>query len=240
MRKKIDLVGQKFGRLTVLREEKPHVSTSGKNIHMWLCVCECDGKEVILRGDSLRHGRTKSCGCLRIQKCKERKASHGMVGQPEYKVWSNMKSRCYNSNTANYPNYGGRGIKVCERWLESFENFYEDMGERPSKNHSIERLDVNGGYSLENCIWIENEKQTRNQRMKNHNTSGVTGVFFSVNRNCWIANWMCIYTSKNKRKHFSINKYGKDEAFRLACEYREKMVQELNEQGAGYTEQHGI
>lgn len=92
--------------------------------------------------------------------------THGMSNTPEYKAWFEMKRRCYNKNRKGYKNYGGRGIKVCDRWLESFENFYEDMGDRPSPNHSLDRIDVNGNYEPSNCKWSDRTEQNYNQRFR--------------------------------------------------------------------------
>ena len=164
--------------------------------------------------------------------------SHGMSSSPEYKTWYTIKRRCYEENFKEYYNYGGRGIAVCKRWLESFENFMQDMGRRPSDNHSIERLDVNGNYCPENCTWIENRFQSRNHRKRKDNTSGVTGVSKTA-KNSWLARVCDLLTGERKSKSFSMNKYGEEEAFRLACNWRLEMIRELNKQGAGYSDDHG-
>ena len=93
-------------------------------------------------------------------------SSHGLRGIPEYNVWAGMKDRTGNSNSAAYKNYGGRGIKVCDRWLSSFSNFIEDMGRRPSDKHTIERVDNDGNYEPRNCIWATRDVQSKNQRPK--------------------------------------------------------------------------
>lgn len=164
-----------------------------------------------------------------------------MTESVEYETWCRIKYRCYNKKSKDYNDYGGRGIEMCDEWKNSFENFYKDMGKRPSKNHSIERLDVNKGYSSDNCLWITNDKQARNKTKLSTNTTGVTGVHKHHKNGV-----LCRYTADwreldgtRRSKSFSINKYGKEEAFRLACETRENAIKELNEQGAGYSENHG-
>ena len=133
----------------------------GKNKHRkTLCLysCECGNKKVIVRS-AVKNGNTKSCGCLY-----SKPRTHGMSSSPEYRTYKSMKARCYNHNNKEYNNYGKRGIIVCDRWLESFENFYADIGEKPTAKHSIERINVNDGYNPNNCKWIPVSEQPRNKR----------------------------------------------------------------------------
>ena len=151
---KIDLTGRVFGDITVISENKER----NKNGHItYKCRCEC-GVEKDILGSSLRYGKTRSCGCL--QKKKARK--HGMDGTPEYTAWSSMKQRCYNKKSDRYERYGGRGIKVCQRWLDGFEFFFADMGERPN-GFSIERIDLDGDYEPKNCTWADAKTQALNR-----------------------------------------------------------------------------
>ncbi len=154
----VDMVGRRCGRLVVFR--KSEVINSKGELY-WVCLCDC-GAEVVVNGCRLRNGNTRSCGCVRS----DAKKTHGMTGNATYRSWNHMKQRCYNSNNHAYYRYGGRGIKVCERW-DSFESFFVDMGERPSGT-SIGRLDNNCDYAPGNCRW-ETPKQQANNRRAKHN-----------------------------------------------------------------------
>lgn len=159
----IELKGKRFGRLIVINRSKPN--------GWWDCVCDC-GNSKSIRGSSLRHGLTKSCGCFRRQCGHERvtgvmnQRKHGMYNSPEYRVWHGMNSRCNNPKAKDWHRYGGRGIHVDSRWRD-FAAFFDDMGRRPSPNHSLERCDNEGPYARSNCKWATRKEQQRN-RSGNH------------------------------------------------------------------------
>lgn len=156
-----NLTGQRFGRLLVSRYYGFEPLRSGP-LHYWLCTCDC-GAEVVCTSNNLGRG-TRSCGCLKREETRARQTKHGMTGSPEYIAWVNMRGRCYDPNDKAYDRYGGRGITVCKRWRDSFENFYTDMGPRPSPRHSIDRKRNNGSYSPANCRWATPEQQASNTR----------------------------------------------------------------------------
>jgi hypothetical protein len=156
--KRLDLTGQRYGRFTVLSFAgiDKHSSTT------WQCQCDCGAIRTVV-GSKLRSGRAKSCGCLSVESFGNRNRTHGLSKLPEYTIWKLMRGRCNNPNGLHFADYGGRGIKVCERWT-NFENFYADMGSRPSKLHSIDRINNNGCYEPSNCQWATQVQQTNNRR----------------------------------------------------------------------------
>lgn len=156
-----DLTGQVFGKLTVLAFSAVRPKLGA----YWLCHCEC-GRDTVHRGADLRKGYITSCGCHKAQRLRAAATTHGLSHLPIYRRWCGMVQRCSDPNHIAYDNYGARGITVCVRWL-SFENFYADMGEPPSKSHSIERRDNSKGYSPDNCYWATPSQQNRNTRV-NH------------------------------------------------------------------------
>lgn len=156
---KASYVGQRFGRLLVISQNGPRLS----------CECSCGKSHVIQAGNRLR---IKSCGCLHSAQLSARNKVHGRSKTRAYSIWKQMKARCKNHKLPCFPDYGGRGIRVCDRWIESFESFISDMGEPPSPSHTIDRKDNNGNYEPRNCRWAT-------RRVQNQNTSRVK-INFSI------------------------------------------------------------
>lgn len=148
---RIDLTGKRFGRFVALSYE-------GR--HLWLCQCDC-GLKVKVAGRFLREGEKKSCGCLNRERANSYRER---IARPEYRIWFKMKYRCSSKADPAYRDYGGRGISVCARWLKSFENFFADIGPRPTVGHSLGRIDNDGNYEPGNVRWETRHQQSRNKR----------------------------------------------------------------------------
>ncbi len=231
MAKLIDHTGKIFHDWKVLS----YVGRKNSGRPLWECKCICGIKKEVI-ADNLVRGLSKGCGCTKSDKLRESKITHGMSDTDEYNIWLGIKNRCTLPTCSSYNKYGGAGVTLCNRWLTSFENFYIDMGRRPSKKHTVERIDCYKGYSPDNCVWVHQKLQSRNKKVRIDNKTGVTGVVEEEGR--YKAKWKDL-SGIQKSKSFSINKYGKEEAFLLACEAREDAIKELNKQGAGYSDNHG-
>lgn len=158
----IDIEGQTFNRLTVLG----FVGSAGGQAR-WLCQCSC-GLFAIVSGKGLRSGNTKSCGCWNQVAARQRMWRHGNCRTQMYGIWSNIISRTENPNVKSFQDYGERGITMCRRWRNSFEDFSADVGDRPTPKHTLERIDNNGNYEPDNVKWalpLEQANNKRNNRM---------------------------------------------------------------------------
>jgi len=153
--------GQKIGFLLVLKRARN--DRYGNN--QWLCKCTC-GALTVVAGSKLLSKHTRSCGCLRRELMREKQTVHGCSGvkeSTEYRSWRAMRSRCLDAKNSFYANYGGRGIKICKRW-QKFENFFADMGYKPSSKHTLDRINNDGNYTPNNCQWATQHQQARNRR----------------------------------------------------------------------------
>jgi len=189
MRKLINITGQRFGDLEVIKRTQDKISASGRKSVQWLCRCDC-GNEIIIAGSSLKRNITKSCGCLR----KNIKTIHGLSNTKMYQVWKGIKQRCNNKNNKAYKNYGGRGIEMCKKWFDNFEIFYKDMEEKYKKGLTLDRIDNNKGYFKENCRWTTMEDQGNNKR---------NNVLITYKGETKTLKWWSIYLGINYNTLFS-------------------------------------
>ena len=176
MPRKIDLMGQRFTRLTVVGEvgRKP-VGKKQVPWIVWRVRCDC-GKEIECFAADLRGGNTRSCGCLQVEKVTEKNTLHGNSVRknvtPEYRSWCHMIQRCRNPKGIDLQNYGDRGISICASWEASFQSFLDDMGPRPSSKHSIDRVNNDGNYEPGNCRWATRSEQMKNRRPPKRDARG--------------------------------------------------------------------
>jgi hypothetical protein len=235
-------IGKVFGRLTVLEK------TAIKSKYHYSCQCSCGNVKEISFGNLVKkNSPTLSCGCLRNENITKICGKHLMAKSKEYKSWSKVKERTGNPKTHNYCDYGDKGFLLQDSW-HSFQAFIDYMGLMPKdgKRYTIDRIQNHLGYIEGNVRWATNHEQARNKTKPKNNSSGFVGVAWhdkpSRDKTSSLlyatAIWYAL-EGKKKSKCFSVKTYGLLPAFKLAVEYRNKMIAELNSQGAGYTELHG-
>lgn len=176
----VKMIGNKYQEWTVTE------AGFRSGIHRMLkALCTC-GTVQFVDKRALLTGHSNSCGCYSRQRTSETMMTHGMTDSKQYRIWANMRSRCNNPNTDSYENYGGRGIRHQESW-ESFDAFWSDMGDTYVDGLELDRINVNGNYTKENCRWAGHSLQAYNQRKSKNNTSGKTGVVFNKRTEHWVA-----------------------------------------------------
>jgi len=225
--------GAVFNRLTVISRSEDKVFANGGRKIRVVAECSC-GVIKTYYLSALKTGNTKSCGCYNL----ERISSHGMYGTRQYQIWADMKNRC---NDKSHEGYGEKGVTYQESWGD-FQSFWSDMEEGYSEELTIERIDPSGNYTKENCKWATKKEQTRNRGKYSNNKTGTTGVVALKSKNGDIFSYRGTaqgLDGKSISKQFSINKFGKDGAYELACKYSESVMEELNKLGANYSETHG-
>lgn len=159
-----DITGKRVGKLTVTRflEQRGNAGVA-----YWLCRCDCGNTVELPSGEinrKPRFSRPRSCGCSQVESVRETHTKHGMTGSPEYAAWGDMLARCRRPDHAEFPRYGGRGIKVCPEWEKSFASFLSHIGRRPSSDHSLDRINTDGDYEPGNVRWATRKEQQRNRR----------------------------------------------------------------------------
>lgn len=230
-------VGMKFTRLTV-------VSRVGKK--RWNCVCDCGNNAGDIYQSQLLNGNTQSCGCMKRELVVKRNTSHGMSKRPEYSHWKGIMKRCFNMHDKRAASYAEKGITIHEDFIKDFPAWLAEIGDKPTSEGrwSVGRIDNNGNYTYGNMRWELDDQQARNHSKQSNNTSGITGVKLSTKviagttYTSWVACWKQL-DGKSRTKNFSTNKYGEDGSKALAIAYRNKMIEQLNSQGADYAATHG-
>lgn len=182
-----DQVGVVYGKiLTILNLGHKYSSKNNIKYRVILGECFMCGSVREFRLDDLRSGKIKSCGCLKSKLIIKLNRTHGLSKTRQYKCWQNMKNRCDNPKNKSYKNYGGIGVSYDSAW-KSFDSFWQDMGEGYKEDLELDRVDVYGNYSKENCRWVSESEQSFNQRLRSTNLSGASGVSFCKGRNMWRA-----------------------------------------------------
>ncbi len=232
----LDIVGEKFNLLTVLKRSDQQINGNVK----WDCVCDCGGYTSVT-GSRLKSGITRSCGCLAKANAKgHSNPTHGMSRTSEYRCWIDARARCNNTEHPQYDYYGGRGIKMQPSWDSDFSEFLKHIGLKPTLDLSLDRLDNDSDYCEGNVRWATKLEQVTNRGKNINNTTGVTGVHLATNSDYGYLHFKAVWGPKDNLscKSFSVNKYGYDRAFAMAVAARTEGLEKLKIESV-YTTKHG-
>lgn len=242
-----NITGIRRGSLIAI--ESTNVLSSNGD-YKWKFMCDCGNEHIMTIGNfnSKENPSCKSCG---MERSRQSRITHGFAkNHKTYKAWCKIKERCFNPNDPSYPTYGAVGITMSPEFVEDFMNFYNEIGEAPSKAHSVDRIDHTKNYEKGNIRWATLHQQARNKGKMKNNSSGFTGVHWEnklhpdgVSCTTYaVAQWKEYQDGVMhfKKKSFSIKKYGFLEAFAMACSFREQQIKRLNTMGYGYADNHGI
>lgn len=241
----LDITGEKYGKLTAVRNTG---RVNNQNNYIWEFLCDC-GNTVERATGNIRHRQTGQCPKCAKEAYKSPNLKHGRSKSKAYKSWLKIKERCFDEDSKDFYLYGGKGITMQGDWVHDFDAFYNHIGTPPENTRywSVDRIDYSNGYVEGNVRWATQHQQARNRGKMKSNKSGITGVHWDrkLHRNgkshtlyC-VAVWHDPSSGKQKRKHFNANKLGKDAAFESAKAYRESIIGNLNNMGAGYSPKHG-
>lgn len=237
MSKAKDHAGVRYGRAVGIR---PTALRESKQI-VWEWQCDCGEVFESVAACFIQRAYSPGCPSCATESRKRTATKHGMYGTKEYKAWCKVKRRVFDPNAVGFSAYSKLGMD--EGLAKSFEAFYSEIGEYPTdgQHYSVDRIDNSLGYFKGNLRWASDSQQSRNRSMWSTNTSGVTGVSIRETKPGnfrAVARW-CDLTGKEHTKRFSFNKYGEEVSFLLACQYRDDQIRLLNQQGAGYSPNHG-
>lgn len=237
--RRMDLVGQKYNKLTVVSYSH---KTENNSMAFYNCACDCGNTTTVAHG-ALRSGKTKSCGCIRLVGEDNHNYIHGKSKTKVHSTWLRIRERCYNKNSQDYQDYGAKGITVDPLFLNDFEAFYTEVGEPPAGRYSLDRINHKVGYFEGNLRWATDSQQAQNKGKQRNNTSGVSCVHFyhsgkPAHSTYTIATWADL-DGRTRNKKFNCNKLGLLPAFKAAFEYRRNKIIELNNNGAEYSLNHG-
>lgn len=239
MGKRLEIKGEKWGRLTAVEEVG-----KDKGTYVWLFSCDCGGTKIAIPA-VVKNGNTSSCGCMKKEALIRRNTTHNMSKHNAYSNWKDMFKRCYNPNNKRYNDYHSRGIGV-DPQFKHFPNFLEEIGEKPDAEQvwSIGRIDNNRSYEPGNVRWETLTEQARNHSLQKNNTSGIVGVKYCVkaNKHGTYESWVASYKDENGKavtKTFSTNKFGYEQAKEMAIQARNEGLRKLEELGIVYADSHG-